>query len=369
MKWWSPWAMPAGCTGTFLVDVPNRRYEVVVTMGDAGGLHDQMAVYLEGIHVDTITTAAGQYAAKTYAVNVNDGQLTLQLIDLGGSNANIVLNALEVVVTGPDETGPQVLEASPTGKVFAAVDHLVLRFNEAIDRYTFDAGDVSLTGPAGPITPLTITALSENVYEIGFAPRRDPGVYQLLVGPDIADLAGNTLDQNGNGTGGEIPGDQFAATFTLVDSLRLDFGKATSPVAADYARVVETDRYSATAGYGWQEATLKSYDRASGGDLLRDFHYAPQGTFLVDVPNGQYEVVLSMGDAGALHDQMGVFLEGAQVDTITTAAGQYAVQSFLVDVNDGQLTLHLLDLGGSNANIVLNALEVIVAGPDRRGPH
>ena len=113
---------------------------------------------------------------------------------------------------------------------------------------------------------------------------------------------------------------------------------------------------------------MKSYDRASGGDLLRDFHYAPQGTFLVDVANGRYEVVLSMGDAGALHDQMAVFLEGTQVDTVTTAAGQYAIRTYLVDVNDGRLTLQLVDLGGSNANVVLNALEVIVAGPDQLGP-
>ena len=44
----------------------------------------------------------------------------------------------------------------------------------------------------------------------------------------------------------------------------------------------------------------------------------------MDLPNGRYEVVLSMGDAGALHDQMGIFLEGVQVDTVTTVAGQYA---------------------------------------------
>ena len=47
-----------------------------------------------------------------------------------------------------------------------------------------------------------------------------------------------------------------------------------------------------------------------------------------------------MGDAGALHDQMAVFLEGTQVDTVTTAAGQFASNTYLVDVNDGQLTLN-----------------------------
>ena len=50
--------------------------------------------------------------------------------------------------------------------------------------------------------------------------------------------------------------------------------------------VLETDVYAESVGYGWQENTIKSYDRASGGDLLRDFHYAPQGTFLVNPPIG-----------------------------------------------------------------------------------
>ena len=51
-------------------------------MGDAGGLHDQMAVFLEGTQVDTVNTAAGQYVTKTYPIAVNDGQLTLKIVDL-----------------------------------------------------------------------------------------------------------------------------------------------------------------------------------------------------------------------------------------------------------------------------------------------
>jgi subtilisin family serine protease/fibronectin type 3 domain-containing protein len=355
--------------GTFLVDVPNGRYDVVVTMGDAGALHDQMAVYVEGMHLDTVSTPAGQYLTKTYPVDVNDGQLTLQLVDLGGTNANIVINALEVNVAGPDEWGPRIVHVTPADTVIAAVDRMTVRFNEPIDAYSFDAADVSVTGPAGPIEPLAVNRLSAAVYEVTFAPRREPGQYQLRLGPDIADLAGNLLDQNENGVGGELPADQFEASFTLETALRLDFGKSTTPVAAGYRRVVETDRYEASVGYGWYEGTIKSYDRSSGGDLLRDFHYTPQGTFLVDLPNGRYEVVLSMGDAGALHDLMAVFLEGTQVDTVSTAAGQYAINTYAVDVNDGQLTLQWIDLGGTNANVVINALEVIVAGPDQVGPH
>ena len=106
---------------------------------------------------------------------------------------------------------------------------------------------------------------------------------------------------------------------------------------------------------------MKSYDLASGGDLLRDFHYVPQGTFLVDLPNGRYEVVLSMGDAGTLHDQMGIFLEGSGRHrdhgrrTICDQNLPRGCQRRTADVE-------ILDQGGSSANVVINALEVIVAG-------
>ncbi|MHB0961158.1 MAG: S8 family serine peptidase [Pirellulaceae bacterium] len=357
-----------GPQGTFLVDLPNGRYEVVLTMGDAGGLHDQMGVYLEGTHVDTVSTAAGQYAVNSYFVDVNDGQLTLQLVDLGGTNANVVINGLEVIVEGPDRLGPQVVEVLPVGVVFGGTDRITLRFNEAIDGASFTANDVSLLDPAGSAIPLSVTRLSDATFQVTFAMLGEPGQYQLRVGPEISDLAGNLLDQDTDGIGGELPEDQYATSFTVETSLRLDFGLSTSPVAAGYRRVVETDLYAVSAGFGWQEKTMNSYDRASGGDLLRDFHFAPQGTFLVDLPNGRYDVVLSMGDAGGVHDQMGVFLEGTQVDTVSTAAGQYVIKTYTVAVDDGQLTLQLIDQGGTNANVVINGLEVIVVGPDLLGP-
>ncbi len=354
--------------GTFLVDLPNGLYEVVLTMGDAGALHDEMGVFLEGAEIDTVTTEAGQFASNTYFVDVNDGQLTLDLIDQGGSNANIVINGLEVIVAGPDRLGPQVINVTPAGTVLSGIDRVTLTFNEAIDPQSLDADDVSLLGPSGPIGPLTVTQLSDVTYEVSFGLLSETGLYQLQVGPEITDLVGNLMDQDGDGSGGQSAADWFNSSFTVAMSLRLDFGQATTPVAAGYQQLAETDVYAASVGYGWQAATISSFDRATDGDLLRDFHYAPQGTFLVDLPNGLYEVVLTMGDAGGMHEQMGVFLEGAQVDTVTTAAGQYAIRDYVVEVTDGQLTLDLIDQGGSNANIVINALEVIVAGTDLAGP-
>ena len=90
---------------------------------------------------------------------------------------------------------------------------------------------------------------------------------------------------------------------------RYDFGTNLSPVAADYVRVTGTDAYDDQTGYGWQSGPVYSLNR--GGDALtRDINYTMDGTFAVDLDNGEYDVTLTMGELLIAHDQMGVFLPG-----------------------------------------------------------
>jgi hypothetical protein len=70
---------------------------VILTLGEATAAHDQMGIFLEGVQVDTVNTAKNEFVTKTYPVSIHDGQLTLLLHDLGGSNAYVAINALEIV--------------------------------------------------------------------------------------------------------------------------------------------------------------------------------------------------------------------------------------------------------------------------------
>jgi subtilisin-like proprotein convertase family protein len=54
----------------------------------------------------------------------------------------------------------------------------------------------------------------ENQFDIGFNAQTIPGNYSLTLGPDIRDLAGNPMDQNGNGVNGETA-DRYTAVATL----------------------------------------------------------------------------------------------------------------------------------------------------------
>ncbi len=116
---------------------------------------------------------------------------------------------------------------------------------------------------------------------------------------------------------------------------------------------------------------MDSRDRggAVGNDATRDFNLTALATFAVDVPvAGTYQVTLTMGDGlGYVRDQMGVFLEGTFVDSVTANGVDYAVRTYFVTVIDGQLTLLLDDLGGDPI-AVINALDILEVGPDTTGP-
>src|SRR5690606_38112783 len=105
-----------------------------------------------------------------------------------------------------------------------------------------------------------------------------------------------------------------------------------------------------------------SRDRGSsaGDDLSRDFNVTAAGTFVVDVLEEEaiYDVTIVMGDLLAARDEMGVVLEGAQLDSVSTAAGAYEVRTLRVTVSDGQLTLRIEDLGGLDPLAVINSLQI-----------
>lgn len=145
---------------------------------------------------------------------------------------------------------------------------------------------------------------------------------------------------------------------TWPTSRTLDFGTASSPVAAGYIGVTPATKYPANLAYGWSSGTIDARDRAKGDDLVRDFDFTPLATFVVNVPNGIYDVTATFGDATGAHEQMGISLEGALVDTVSTAVKEFVVRTYRVTVADSQLTVLLDDLGGADANVVVNALEV-----------
>ncbi len=380
--------------GTYVVDVASGTYDVVVTMGDKTSGHDQMGVLLEGVLVDTVSTAAGTIKSNRYRVQVNDGQFTLTLDDLGGSDPNVVINALEIY-------------GSPTGApgTVPSVD-----VPKDIEDHQTVTSTIELTGVPGTIADVNVTLDIEHTFDADvraalIAPDNTRVVLLEAIGGDGDDFTQTTLDDEASTaiSAGAAP---FAGSFRPIGSLaaldgkspngtwtleitdvaspdegalnswsltvvtalappskRFDFGTPTSPLAAGYTRVAHTTSYTGALGYGWLSGAINSRDRGAGGDLNRDFCFTPMGTFVADLPSGTYDVTVISGDAAGKHDQMAISIEGVVAATVTANAGQYPATTVRKQVTDGQLTVLLKDNGGSDVNVVINALDITPVTP------
>jgi YD repeat-containing protein len=94
-----------------------------------------------------------------------------------------------------EEAAPLQSEES---NLIVPVSRRLIQFSEPIVPDSFDISDVSF--PAA--TNLALLGEGQ-YYGLTFDPLEVPGIYDVLVGPDIVDLAGNVMDYDGNGAGGE----------------------------------------------------------------------------------------------------------------------------------------------------------------------
>lgn len=375
-----------GPLATFVVDLPNGAYDVVVTTGDWSGAHDLMGVTIEGTKVDTITTAARECLTRVYRTAVADSRLTVLLDDLGGADANVVVNGLEVwpaaatrfdfgTDTSPVEAGYARVTAAAAyspwlghGWLLGARDARDRGRGSALTRdlvfspfavFLLDllpgTWDLAVTmGDAAALHDMMAIAVDGVRLDTFGTPANQfhAQTYRAGLGGDPVTVG---IEDLGGSDGNAVINGLAAAR---VGAFKGDFGTATSPVEAGWTRVAHTTRYSAALGHGWLAGTIGSRDRATGTALRRDINVTSLGTFAVDVPAGTYDVTITLGDAAARHDEVGVYLEGARVDTVTTAKNQFNATTHRVAVADGQLTVVLDDLGGSDLSAAIAAVEV-----------
>jgi hypothetical protein len=148
----------------------------------------------------------------------------------------------------------------------------------------------------------------------------------------------------------------------LTAPLHFDFGTSTSPVATGYTGVSLT-AYTASLGYGWQSLSgLNAVDRGTSDPLTTDFIKGHTATFLVNLPNGTYDITPTLGDALATRDVV-LQAEGQPLVTgLATAAGQFLHPTFRVQVKGGQLSVQLTCPGLSGSSFAWDALDITAAG-------
>ncbi len=374
--------------GVFSVNLPKGIYDVTVTLGDASFAHDQMLVRLEGVAVDTLSTAKGQFVTKTWRTLHSDEDLDIAFEDMGGADPNVVVNAIEV-------RNPTIVKVD----LGTATSPLAPSYVRATNATTYSAatgmGWVSGTvgcrdrGGADPLkrdlcystdATFRLGLLPDGNYEVllttGDAAYahdqmelRVGGAYRWVTSaagefqrfPYWVGTGGSVLDIGMKDVGGTDPNAVLnAIEVEPLQAVKFDFGTATSPVAQGYRRASPTDIYEPRAGFGWFIGTVGARDRANSNELMRDLNFTPKGTFVVDLPRGYYYVSVGLGDSRYAHDNMKVTVEGVVLGTYSTAPFQFisADTPTTIPVEDGQLTVELEDLGGTDPNVAIVYLVV-----------
>ncbi|GEK20377.1 hypothetical protein CXY01_08970 [Cellulomonas xylanilytica] len=143
-----------------------------------------------------------------------------------------------------------------------------------------------------------------------------------------------------------------------------DFECAGNPTAPGYTPVYANTAYSASTGFGFTVPLAANACRDRGGDdlALRDFVLPPTtgSTFVADVPDGTYTVILRTGDGIATSNT------GATVGSVAVPARR--ADSGVVDerVVDGvQVTGGQLSITVSGSSARLNSIQILqpVASP------
>jgi hypothetical protein len=199
-----------------------------------------------------------------------------------------------------------------------------------VDVSSFDAGEVTLSGPDGdhPAIGVVPTNASFTQFDVLFAPLTAAGTYQLIVGPTIADVYGNLMDQDGNLVPGEST-DAYTTTFTLaaprvtamlpsgtvmqpVDHVRLTFDQPMDP------STFSTDSFALTGPDGSPIAITGVTAVPFTNNTQFDVSFDTQGA------NGSYALTVS---PGTIADQYGNLLSSPFTASFTITGGPH-VSSF-----------------------------------------
>ncbi|MHC4405650.1 MAG: Ig-like domain-containing protein, partial [Planctomycetota bacterium] len=201
-----------------LTNVPTPTIDITAAEPD-----DTINVYREGTLLGQATQVDGtlyQYSFASGELAEGDNSITARSSD--GVEESEDSPPLMITL---DLTGPRITASTPPSPVDLRADTLdsvTVTFSESLD---FDPGDgsfavedVTIIGPEGEIAPTGIAPLGGNEYEISFGAQTVRGTYSVSVGPDIADLAGNLMDQDQDGLLGEAEEDIYTFNFDAIDA-------------------------------------------------------------------------------------------------------------------------------------------------------
>jgi|GEM_PF-1710728 len=212
-----------------------------------------------------------------------------------------------------DKTAPRIVSQAPEVQSISPFNTWSVTFNEALNPATVQTGDFVLRDPNNNSVFINTAVVSEDrlTVTLSFSNQFTQGNYQLTVGPNIQDAAGNLMDQDSATEGNQTylgtvqvasPDlNPIAISVTLPDGSPVPEGGAAlgSQVRVNWTvRNIGTD---AARSSGWYDRLFISSDTNPSGDIQLSEHLVSNPSGLV--AGGQY--AMSALVTLPLNDSMG----------------------------------------------------------------
>jgi hypothetical protein len=169
---------------------------------------------------------AGDYSGTAVDVNTGGAEVNGFWSANEYANGGVWGTALVTytISAPPPPPGASVTASTPSGTVAGPVSSVVFTFSQAMDTTSFsttaDVDSFTFTPASGPAVDLRAqitgyTWTDAQHLQVNFASQSAAGTYSLVIGPQILTAGGAALDQNQNGTPGEVPADEYTASFAI----------------------------------------------------------------------------------------------------------------------------------------------------------
>lgn len=133
-----------------------------------------------------------------------------------------------------------------------------------------------------------------------------------------------------------------------------------------FTQVMPDHQYGGGNWFGWDADLSPGRDRGAiagdpQSDLHRDLHFSDDPyTFLVDVANDFYTVIIHFRNSDYPHDNIQVQANGDIVLPDVDVPDQTTViETFTIEITDELLELEFSDTGGSDPNWIVSGLEIV----------